>query len=415
MKFKWNEKWSSVYGRMGMVFLSVSVVAVLVYLSDNSQTLPKDGSGASIIKRNGHGEGTREETLRVQIEDTEETITVEVGELEYTERELKQVFADAENELEYLVLGDNESLDDVRSKLNLVNQIPGTGIGVSWELDNYEVMNLQGELQSEKLTESGTLVQLKALLNYGEEKSQHIFYAHVYPPRLNRTEKLLKKVREEILRLDEETKESENFSLPVSVDGISVTWNYVRNFRAVGLVLLGIALAALLYVSEQQKQKEQKKKREKQMVLDYPQLVSKFTLFLGAGMTARKAWYRIAEDYEMQKEEKGRREIYEEMVYTMHEIRGGTSEGESYERFGERCGLPVYKKFGTMLSQNLKKGTKGLASLLKQEADQAFEERKSLARQLGEEAGTKLLMPMFLMLAVVLVMVVVPAFFTIQI
>ena len=64
-----------------------------------------------------------------------------------------------------------------------------------------------------------------------------------------------------------------------------------------------------------------------------------------------------------------------------------------------------------MLSQNLKKGTKGLTSLLNQESDHAFEDRKNFAKQLGEEAGTKMLIPMFLMLAVVLVMIVVPAFF----
>lgn len=152
-----------------------------------------------------------------------------------------------------------------------------------------------------------------------------------------------------------------------------------------------------------------------QLALDYPQMVSKFTLYLGAGMTVRKTWYRICEDYEGQKEVKGRREVYEEMIYTMHEIQGGSSEGECYENFGERCGLPVYKKFSAMLSQNLKKGTKGLTSLLNQESNNAFEERKSFAKQLGEEAGTKMMIPMFLMLAVVLVIIVVPAFFSIQI
>lgn len=415
MKFNRNETWSSVYGRMGMVFLSVSVVAVIVFLADNNQTLPRDESGASIVKRNEQGEGSREEELRVQIGETEETITVEVGEQAYTGEELEQVFEESGKRLEHIVLGANKSLDDVRSSLNLVSRIPDTGIEVTWELDNYEVMNLQGELKEENLTDSGTLVQLKALLSYGEEKSQYTFYAHVYPPHLSRTEKMLQKVKEEIVRLDEETKEKENMPLPVSIDGMAVTWGYVKNFRAAGLLLLGIALAAFLYVSEQQKVKEEKKKKEMQMSLDYPQMISKFTLFLGAGMTARKAWYRIAEDYERQKEEKGRREVYEEMLYTMHEIKGGASEGECYERFGERCGVPVYRKFGAMLSQNLKKGTKGLALMLKQEADNAFEERKSLARRLGEEAGTKMLIPMFLMLAVVLVIVVVPAFFTIQI
>ena len=50
--------------------------------------------------------------------------------------------------------------------------------------------------------------------------------------------------------------------------------------------------------------------------------------------------------------------------------------------------------------------------MLRLEAVQAFEERKATAKRLGEEAGTKLLLPMFLMLAIVLVIVIVPAFFS---
>jgi hypothetical protein len=48
------------------------------------------------------------------------------------------------------------------------------------------------------------------------------------------------------------------------------------------------------------------------------------------------------------------------------------------------------------------------------EAIQAFESRKNTAKRMGEEAGTKLLMPMFGMLAVVFIMVMVPAFLSMQ-
>ena len=90
-------------------------------------------------------------------------------------------------------------------------------------------------------------------------------------------------------------------------------------------------------------------------------------------------------------------------------------ESESYERFGKRCGLQEYIRLGALLSQNLRKGTKGLSQLLRMESTQAFEERKALAKRTGEEAGTKLLMPMFLMLGEVLIIVIVPAFLSIQI
>lgn len=410
-----EEKWNPLYVKMGLIFLAVGAAALLVFWMDNTQPFPQDENGSSVVSRNIQGQGEREEKLKVRIGDTEENMTVTVGEQEYTQEQLDKVFREAGEQLEELVLGENESLDEVRSNLNLVGSLPDTGISVSWEVDEYEAMNQQGELKTENLTDEGTLVKLTAVLSYKEETAEVTFFARLYPPKLNQTEKQLKKLSEEIERMDEETKEDEYLSLPSDVDGIPVIWKYGRNFRAVGLLLIGAAAALFLYAEEQEKQKNRKKERELQMALDYPQMVSKLTLYLGAGMTVRKAWYRIAEDYELQKEEKGNREVYEEMLYTMHEIQGGGSEGECYEKFGERCALPAYKKFGAMLSQNLKKGTKGLAPLLKQEADNAFEERKSLAKRLGEEAGTKMLLPMFLMLAVVLVIIVVPAFFSIQI
>ena len=63
-----------------------------------------------------------------------------------------------------------------------------------------------------------------------------------------------------------------------------------------------------------------------------------------------------------------------------------------------------------MLSQNLRKGAKGLTELLETEAEASLNERKAHARKIGERAGTKLLLPMVLMLGIVLVILMVPAF-----
>ncbi len=410
LKRKKRPRWKAVYKKMGLIMVSAGVVSVLVFLMDGRQALPSDEDGASVVKRNGYGEGERTEELQVQIGDTNEKYTVTIGERKYSEEELQELFADAADTLERLVLGENKSLDEVRKNLNLVGMIPETGIRVSWELDNYDVLDLQGVIKADSLTEEGTLVRLKALLTYGEEKMEHSFYARLYPPRLTRGERLLASLEKEVRRLDAKTQTEVVMKLPDSVDGQPVRWGYLRNLRAAGVMLLGVVLSLLLYISQKEKEKEGKKRRDMQMTLDYPQLVSTFTLFLGAGMPARGVWYRMAEHYEGRKAENGRREVYEEMVRSMHEMKGGANEGECYERFGERCGLPIYRKFAALLSQNLRKGTKGLALILKQEADNAFEERKSLAKKLGEEAGTKVLIPMFLMLAVVLVIIVVPAF-----
>jgi hypothetical protein len=63
-----------------------------------------------------------------------------------------------------------------------------------------------------------------------------------------------------------------------------------------------------------------------------------------------------------------------------------------------------------VLSQNLKKGARGLTDLLETEAEASLNERKNHARKIGEQAGTKLLLPMILMLGIVLVILMVPAF-----
>ena len=98
------------------------------------------------------------------------------------------------------------------------------------------------------------------------------------------------------------------------------------------------------------------------------------------------------------------------MLFACGEMKSGVPESTAYENFGRRCGLPQYIKLGSLLSQNLKKGSKGLASILEKEAASSLEERKNMARKLGEQAGTKLLFPMAMMFGVVLTVLIVPAF-----
>ena len=145
--------------------------------------------------------------------------------------------------------------------------------------------------------------------------------------------------------------------------------------------------------------------------MDYPELVSRFTVLLQAGISVRNIWERIVKEYEKRTVQgEPTRYVYEEMRFTWKQLENGRYESRAYGEFGKRCGLHAYMKFGALLEQNLKQGTTKLAIRLKEESESAFEERKNLARRLGEEAETKLMLPMFLMLFVVLAAVMTPAF-----
>lgn len=404
-----------VYIRAGLIFAASSVCCAAVFVWDNSRELETDGAGRKIILREGYGDDESTRRLQVRIGDLKETVDVTVSGQTYTEAEAEQVFSRAAKQLEQMILGENESLDEVRSDLDLVTEIPEYGISVSWESEDYSVIDMQGKLYQEEMAEDGTLVKLTAVLRCGEEQAAHEFYVRVYPPRLEGREKKRQELDEKLKKADEQDRKENCLVLPDRIGEETAEWSYAAETRAFGILILGAGASVMLCVSESQRKKEEEKKTVIQMKTDYPLIINKFALYIGAGMTIRRAWFCIAQDYEKNRERTGKRKAYEEMAAAMYQIRAGGSEGECYESCGARCGISSYRKFGMLLSQNLRKGPRGITELLRRESEEAFEERMNQAKKLGEEAGTKLMIPMFLMLAVVFLIVMVPALLSIQI
>ena len=80
------------------------------------------------------------------------------------------------------------------------------------------------------------------------------------------------------------------------------------------------------------------------------------------------------------------------------------------EDFARRIDVPEYAKFSGLLVQNLKKGNTALVKRLKEEREETLEKNLQWRKRQGEEASTKLLFPMGMMLLLVLVMLMLPAF-----
>ena len=92
------------------------------------------------------------------------------------------------------------------------------------------------------------------------------------------------------------------------------------------------------------------------------------------------------------------------------EMENGKNEAAAYQAFGRRISMLSYMKFSTLLVQNLRKGSDDLLRRMELEAEDALRARREFARQLGEEAGTKLLLPMIMMLVVVFALIMAAAF-----
>ena len=392
------------------------VAGSLLLLGDCVNSLVKtDGK----IARNDYGKGTRTEELDVKKGDSKRTsVEVQVTERMYSEQEIQELFQSIIRKMDQWILGDNESLDRVETDMNLITQIPDTPVEVSWKLDRYDVMNVRGEIQEKEIDEEGEVVNLSAVLIYTEDETQQAMYqcaVRICPQTMTDME-AKKQFIKETLQKDEQLDRTERvWKLPDTIQGEAVSYYHKMDSRGFILIIMGIISGLLLKALRQQELRKAEDERKRQMMQDYPDIVNKITLFLGAGMTVKRAWKKIVEEYVNRKNTAGIRYAYEEMKQTCYEMESGVAEAESYENFGRRCNVQAYIRLGALLSQNLRKGTKGLGDLLKMESVQAFEDRKARAKRMGEEAGTRLLIPMFLMLAEVLIIVVVPAFLSMQI
>lgn len=379
-----------------------------------AELLPKDSE--TFVTRNGYGEGSKTQEYELIIEDEGEKqkLQLEVEERRYTKEEVQQLFQKVMDELDHVVLGKNKSFNRIESDLKLVTALEDYPVNIQWDLDSYEVMSIEGELREDKVTDEGTLVRLRGTISYGKEQTAYVRNMMVFAPTREGTEKFLYEVRQEVEEREASTREEEGFRLPQKLKGKQLTWKVKKEYRWYYILLIGSVSAVYLVYRDREKVKQKEKRRREELIREYPGMISKFTMLLDTGTTVKNAWEKIVQNYELQREETGKQTVYEEMLLTYREMQGGVSEGEAYEKFGKRCGVTIYLKFGAMLAQNLRKGSKGISGLLRMEAIQSFENRKSAAKRLGEEAGTKLLMPMMGMLMVVLVIVMVPAFLTMQ-
>lgn len=397
--------------RIWKILVVTVILTLVVFITEKFA----DNSGI-VVTRNSYGEGdkTEEYELTIEGELENETFQIEVEEQEYTHEEVQQLFEAVMDELDIVILGENESLNRIENDMNLVTSLEGYPVQIQWDLDSYEVMGIDGKIKEDKVTEEGTLVKVRGTISYGDEKTLYVRNMMVFAPTRTGIDKLIYDIQQEIQVREETTREDESFSLPEEIDGKVLQWSQKKEAHWYYVLLIGVVCAVYLVYQEREKVRQKEKQRREELVRQYPGMISKFTMLLGTGTTVKNAWEKIVQNYELQKEQLGRQEVYEEMLLTLREMQGGVSEAEAYEKFGKRCGITIYVKFGAMLAQNLRKGSKGISDILRMEAIQSFENRKSTAKRLGEEAGTKLLMPMMAMLLVVLIMVMVPAFLTMQ-
>lgn len=404
-----------------IVFLTICISAVSILVNLSETSLIKK---SYFIKRPYYGE--EETTITLDVGGPNEVwqdVEIKLQERHYTESEkIDEVMRKAMEYLDKIVIGDNVSYEHVTKKLSLVREIPNLQVSVSWDFDPKGIVSGDGKVTISEEKVEGILVTITATLSYYDTKILYPINVVVFPREKTSEEKLFLHLEEEIHNRQIENPESEYIELPKVIGDQNLTYSDNVGQDKYIISLLGIAALICIVVNGYSQLEKERKKKDRQMLLDYPDVINKLVLLVGAGMTIKNAWGKMCLEYENKCKKKltndtqhnkplnVKRYVYEEMIATYNEILNGVTDIEAYDHFGRRVQLVPYMKLSSLLVQNTKKGTADLLQLLEYEAIQAFEERKEIAKRLGEEAGTKLLGPMVLMLFIVLAIIMIPAF-----
>lgn len=356
------------------------------------------------LARNEISEEFYEEDLVAVWNEKKIPLTIKISPRKLSEKEAIEELERAKMLLDDLLKGENESLSQIETSLNFTEQIDGTRVYVEWTEKISEYLHEDGSFRSDVAIESPLEKEVSAILTC-QEFSMDYKVRVTLMPKEKSEQKGLQDIVEQI---DAETAEQPVLQLPAEYEGKSVIWKKRLDPTFLYLGMTVIMTFIFLRIGEKYDREAERRKRMEALERDYASVVSKFAMLLSAGLSVRNAWERIVR-LDQGKPKEGH-PVFDEMRWAVMEMQKGISEIEIYEKFGRRVGELHYKKLMSLFVSQKKRGSVQLIDAMNQEMFTAWEEQKRKVRQQGEKIGTKLLVPMMGMLAVVFVMVLAPAF-----
>lgn len=357
--------------------------------------------------------GTAEIPLRIRGKEQTEEFILPVHQKEMTDGEWEEALRET---LFYLTETMNSELlklrgaaEDAPEQMMLPKGYEKTGAIFSFTSSDETICSREGTIFRSGVTKP-TEVTLKAKILLCSETAEKWFSFTVYPYPEGSEKKELAAVKQKLLEAEQETIEQEAFRIPEKIGGFLVERTKDEN-AAVPVCLLFLFFVPVAVAAQKRKRmKKEKEKKEAAYLSFYPQMITKLTLYNGAGLSITNAWELLAREYRMKRENNPSVFCPEELLILAGELHNGSSEEAAYKRFTKKVCLSPYKRCFALLLSQQQKGTGGLREKLFDEVTAAWEQHRRRVEEKSEEAQTKLLFPMMGMLFLVFLLVMVPAF-----
>ena len=352
------------------------------------------------IQREDYDGNESKEKIYYQVSGQQQSVVLNVSPVRLSQEEFYQEADLVADEISRELLPEGELISkDI--ELPLVDK--NDAFVISWESDRPEILSSKGKVNVEAI-QSDTVVNLTMTVFYYDYSMAYSY--KVLVGREGKTEeRIIAEYLSQVLsNLEQETIEEQAFFIPNKIDDIELKLekDKKKNGRILGLGIVFAVVVVGIFLS---RLRDCVRIRDEELMKQYPLLVDNLWLYLEAGMNMRKALQETVNSWD-------REETYlrEQLLYTLNQIENGQAEYIAYEELGARLNLAPYTNLMRHISQNVRMGTKDLRILMETEATMAIEEKKERAKRLGEEASTKLVFPMILLLAVVMVIIMTPAF-----
>ena len=380
------------------------------------------GDNKIFVEREGYGGDSKKVSLLLKKGGNQEEWQLSVPAKKLTEEQLQERVKDAFDYLEANLQGDNASLKEVRSNLDYTLDYETYPFDVEFVTDCYLLIDEDGVINNEEKEllglgyskqdlKIGIPVVLEVTLWYEEQNFSQKYSLTVFPKEKNVMEREFSLVKERLRKKEEKEAHKEGFYLPTKIDDVEIERIDEEAVTPAQVLIAGLVLVVLLFLREQENVRKCTQERKNCLIRSYPWFVNELLLMMGAGMQTRNIMALMIQEYEDIKNTTDyRKPLMEEIKVAVQAMEFGMSEEQVYYKLGRRLELPCYMKIMTLIEQNVKRGGKGLSAVFEQEELQALEERKNMAKRLGEEAGTKLLGPMIILLLTVMLMIMLPAF-----
>ncbi|WP_278898984.1 secretion protein F [Roseburia hominis] len=164
------------------------------------------------------------------------------------------------------------------------------------------------------------------------------------------------------------------------------------------LLILVLLFVAAFWNLSLSRMKEKVQQRREACEAEFPNMVSKLALLINSGMVLREAWRVTAYGKEGT--------LYKLMKQACEDMENGESDVGAIYKFGVTSDSASIKKFTSAMIQGMQKGNSELADFMVSQTSELWAHKRQMALQQGEVAAGKLIIPLGITFAGIIMIIV---------